>query len=83
MATNSIEATLHFFVALEKSCQVQLLADAAAAGTGIQTKKVPEAECKITYNIVGTLPGGWFSGLPHFQALEAQEGVSFDFGAKL
>ena len=57
MATNSIEATLHFFVALEKSCQVQLLADAAAAGTGVQTKKVSEAECKITYNVVGTRPG--------------------------
>ncbi|TBU35767.1 class II aldolase/adducin domain-containing protein [Dichomitus squalens] len=81
VATNSIEATLHFFVALEKSCQVQLLADAAAAGTGSQTKKVSEAECKLTYNVVGTHTAGWFSGLPHFQVLEAQEGVSFDFGA--
>ena len=82
MATNSIEATVHFFVALEKSCQVQLLADAAAAGTGGKTVKIGDADAKITYNVVGSLPGGWFSGLPHFQALEAQEGVSFNFGSK-
>ncbi|TBU35766.1 class II aldolase/adducin domain-containing protein [Dichomitus squalens] len=82
VATDSIEATLHYFVALEKCCQVQLLADAAAAGTGGQTKKIPEAESKITYKAVGTLTGGWFNGLPHFQVLEAQEGVSFDLAAK-
>ncbi|KAI1794564.1 class II aldolase/adducin domain-containing protein [Ganoderma leucocontextum] len=82
VATNSIEATVHFFIALEKSCQVQLLADAAAAGTGGKTVKIADVNAKITYHVVGGLPGGWFSGLPHFQALEAQEGISFDFGSK-
>ena len=82
MAGSSIESTLHFFVALEKSCQVQLLADAAAAGTGGKTVKIAPEECAITHAVVGTQPGGWFSGLPHFQLLEAQEGVSFDFGGK-
>ena len=35
----------------------------------------------FTHGVVGTMVGGWFSGQPHFQALEAQEGVSFDFGS--
>lgn len=82
VATNSIEATLHFFIALEKSCQVQLLADAAAAGTGGKTTKIAHEEAAFTHGVVGTMVAGWFSGQPHFQLLEAQEGVSFDFGTK-
>ena len=37
VATSSIEATVFFFISLEKCCQVQLLADAAAAGRGSST----------------------------------------------
>ncbi|OBZ69213.1 Decarboxylase NovR [Grifola frondosa] len=80
VATNSVEATVHFYIALEKSCQVQLLADAAAAGRGQMTTRISSEEAAITRNVVGTPYGGWFSGLPQFQALEAQEGVVFQFG---
>ncbi|KAI0748337.1 class II aldolase/adducin N-terminal [Daedaleopsis nitida] len=58
VATNSIEATVHFFVALEKSCQVQLLADAAAAGTGGKTIKIGAEESAYTHGVVGTMVGG-------------------------
>ncbi|KAJ6615332.1 class II aldolase/adducin N-terminal [Mycena sp. CBHHK59/15] len=34
VATASIEATVHFYIALERACQVQLLADTAAAAHG-------------------------------------------------
>ncbi|RPD66344.1 class II aldolase/adducin domain-containing protein [Lentinus tigrinus ALCF2SS1-7] len=81
VGTTSIEATVHFFIALEKSCQVQLMADAAAAGTGGKIIKISEAEAAMTYGVVGTMAGGWFSGRPHFQLLEAQEGSSFRFGS--
>ncbi|KAI0748328.1 class II aldolase/adducin N-terminal [Daedaleopsis nitida] len=40
VAAKYIEATLHFFIALEKYCHVQLLADAAATGTGGNTIKI-------------------------------------------
>lgn len=64
---------------LERACQVQLLADAAAIGRGHSTVKIPEAECIDTFDVVGSAKGGWFNGLPQFQLLEVQEGVRFEF----
>ncbi|TCD61810.1 hypothetical protein EIP91_007875 [Steccherinum ochraceum] len=81
VATNSIESTVHFYIALEKSCQVQLLADAAAAGTGRATAKVNEKDAEYTYKVIGTNLAGWFSGLPQFQALEDEENVRFKFSS--
>lgn len=78
VATTNIEATLHFFVSLEKSCQVQLAADAAAAGTGRKTRKIPPKQAALTHGVVGTMYAGYFNGLSRFQLLEAEEGVSFD-----
>ncbi|EIW60086.1 arad-like aldolase/epimerase [Trametes versicolor FP-101664 SS1] len=79
VATTNIEATLHFFVSLEKSCQVQLAADAAAAGPGRKTRKIPPKQAALTHGVVGTMYAGYFNGLSRFQLLEAEEGVSFDF----
>ena len=73
MATSSIEATVHFFIALEKSCHAQLLADAAG-----ETVKIHDEDAASTYKVVGTQRGGWFSGLPAFQLLEAKEGKKFN-----
>ncbi|THH26781.1 hypothetical protein EUX98_g7401 [Antrodiella citrinella] len=80
VATACIEATLHYYIALDKSCMVQLLADAAAAGTGGRTVKAAPADALNSYSIVGKVfPVGFFSALPHFQLLEKKEGVSFKF----
>ncbi|KAL7283567.1 hypothetical protein ACG7TL_003002 [Trametes sanguinea] len=78
VASDTIEATVHFFIALEKSCQVQLLADAAAASMGKKPVIINDADAKKSHSVVGTMFGGWFSGQPHFQLLEAAEGVKFD-----
>ena len=82
VATNSIEATIHFFIALEKSCQVQLMADAAAAGTGRKPIPIPPKDAAVAHAVVGSMLAGWFNGLPHFQLLEAHEGVAFKFADK-
>ena len=74
---------MHFYVSLERSCQVQLLADAAAAGTGGTTIKIGQEEAAYTHGVVGTMHAGFFNGLTHFQALEAREGVAYDFAGKL
>ncbi|KAH9484337.1 Meiotically up-regulated gene 14 protein [Psilocybe cubensis] len=78
VATDSIEATVFFFIALEKACQVQLLADAAAGGTGRATVKIAPDDALNTYKKNGTLRVGWFQGLPEFQLLEAREGKTFN-----
>ncbi|KLO18864.1 arad-like aldolase/epimerase [Schizopora paradoxa] len=79
VAADSIEAAVYYFMGLEKACQVQLLADAAAIGRGHPTVKISEAECIDTYEVVGHSKGGWFNGLPQFQLLEVQEGVRFEY----
>jgi hypothetical protein len=56
-----------------------LLADAAAAGRGINTVKISEEEAEATGKLIGSLRAGWFNALPEFQALEAREGQKFDF----
>ncbi|KAF9030777.1 class II aldolase/adducin domain-containing protein [Panaeolus papilionaceus] len=77
VATDSIEATVFFYIALERACQVQLLADAAAAGRGRIPITIPDEEALTTYKTNGNLKAGWFQGLPEFQLLEAREGKSY------
>ncbi|KAI0673015.1 arad-like aldolase/epimerase [Trametes maxima] len=79
VATECIEATVHFYISLEKSCQVQLAADAAVAGTGHKTIKISPEDAANVHSIIGNMYGGWFSGQTQFQLLEAEEGVAFDF----
>lgn len=70
---------MHFFMTMEKSCQVQLAAEAAAAGTGRKPIEIPAAEAAAVYKVTGSNYGGWFSGRPHFELLEHLEGEKFDF----
>ncbi|KAJ7021299.1 arad-like aldolase/epimerase [Mycena alexandri] len=81
VATGSIEATLHFYVAMERACQVQLLADTAAAALNKDGKTVHinTAQAKETQRIVGSAGAGWFSGCMEFMVLEREEGVKFQF----
>lgn len=74
----SIEEAVFWFVSLEKCCQTQLLADAAAAGRGYQTKKIGDEEAELTYKIVGTPTGGYFSGRSLFQKMFKEQGKEFD-----
>ncbi|KLO16765.1 arad-like aldolase/epimerase [Schizopora paradoxa] len=70
-------ATLYYFLALEKCCEVQLLAD--AGGYGKTPIKINNEEAAATGKQIGTMRNGWFSGLPQFESLEAREGVRFDW----
>ncbi|RXW24158.1 hypothetical protein EST38_g1743 [Candolleomyces aberdarensis] len=79
VATNTIEATVFFYIALERACQAQLLADAAAGGRGGRPLRIPDEEALKTSKTNGNMTAGWFQGLPEFQFLEAREGVTFAF----
>lgn len=75
---HTIEETVFWFISMEKCCQTQLLADAAAAGKGYQTVKIGEEEAEFTYKIVGTPYGGYFSGKALFDKVYKEEGKDFD-----
>lgn len=73
-ATASIESMVFFFVSCEKSCQVQLLADAAAVGRQLgPPHKIPDEDAYTTWKVVGSELAGFFSSSPDFQALEVRE----------
>lgn len=60
VATNTIEATVFFFTAMERACQAQLLADAAAAGRGQPTVKINSEEASVTGKRNGNMYAGYF-----------------------
>lgn len=70
----SIEATVAWFVLLERCCQIQLAADASAAGTGKPLVTIGEEEARATWEAVGTVGNGYFQGLPLFQVAEREFG---------
>ncbi|CAD6581693.1 MAG: hypothetical protein ASARMPREDX12_000633 [Alectoria sarmentosa] len=73
----TIEAAVFWFVSLEKCCQVQLMADAAAGGRGAKTIKIDEEDAAFTYKTVGTPIGGWFSAKPMFDIIEKECGADY------
>jgi len=81
VATSSIEATLHFYIAMERACQVQLLVDAATAGQGGKAVSINPAQAAVTGKVVGSQGSGWFSGSMEFMILERDEGVKFQSAA--
>ncbi|KAK5474384.1 hypothetical protein LTR55_009881 [Exophiala xenobiotica] len=73
-AGQSIEATVFWFVSLEKCCQAQLLADAAAAGRGNSTVKINNEDAAYTAKNIGAAWPGWFSAQPLFEDILQEVG---------
>jgi ribulose-5-phosphate 4-epimerase/fuculose-1-phosphate aldolase len=70
---HSVEEAAWWFITMERTCQAQLLAE--AAGTPIPIS--PEA-ARVTHEQVGSHVGGWFSFQPLLQKLSKAEPDLFD-----
>ncbi|KAK2810053.1 hypothetical protein FQN50_003247 [Emmonsiellopsis sp. PD_5] len=68
----TIEEAVYWFVTLEKCCQTQLMADAAAAGRGISTIKIDDEDAAFTYKTVGSHSSGYFSAKPMFDIIHRE-----------
>ena len=68
----SVEAAAWWFIALERCCQVQAIAE--AAGTIPVT---PDEYAAKSFEWTGHDLGGWFQFQPHLQDLTAEQGDSF------
>jgi ribulose-5-phosphate 4-epimerase/fuculose-1-phosphate aldolase len=73
----TVEAAVFWFVSLEKSCQAQLMADAAAAGRGGETLKILDEDARFTYQTVGSPRAGWFSAKPAFDVMAREVGEEY------
>jgi ribulose-5-phosphate 4-epimerase/fuculose-1-phosphate aldolase len=64
----TVDEAAWWFITMERSCQVQLLAEAAAARTKQHLKFISDEAAQQAYQIVGSPWGGWFQ----FQSLYAR-----------
>lgn len=73
----TVEETVFWFVSLEKCCQAQLLADAAAGGRGGETKKIDEEDAVYTFKAIGSPMAGYFSAKPLFDVIHKETGGDY------
>lgn len=64
----SVDAAVWWYIAMERCCQVQLLADSAAGSNGTKPKLMPEASAAQASTLLGCEFAGWFA----FQPMYAQ-----------
>jgi ribulose-5-phosphate 4-epimerase/fuculose-1-phosphate aldolase len=64
----TVDEAAWWFITMDRSCQVQLMAEAAAAHSGQALKMISEKSAQQAYQIIGSPFGGWFQ----FQSLYAR-----------
>ncbi len=69
----TVDEAVWWFITMERSCQVQLLAEAAAARTGTPLRTVSEASARQSYGIVGTPFAGWFQFQPLYARIVKEQ----------
>ena len=73
----TIEAAVFWFVSMERCCQSQLLAEAAAGPRGEKPIVIDEADAVCTHGQVGTPIAGYFSAKPLFDVIDKETGKDY------
>ncbi|AMP37582.1 class II aldolase/adducin family protein [Ralstonia solanacearum] len=69
----TVDEAAWWFITLERSCQVQLLAEAAAARTSEPLRLISDAAARQAYSIVGTAQAGWFQFQPLYARIVKEQ----------
>ncbi|EMR64871.1 putative class ii aldolase adducin protein [Eutypa lata UCREL1] len=73
----SVDEAAFWFLSLERTCQAQLLADAAAAGSGYEKKHIGDEEAEYAVREVGGPEKGWLAFQPYYDEQVAKTGGAF------
>ncbi|KAF3047159.1 hypothetical protein E8E12_011505 [Didymella heteroderae] len=73
----SVDEAAFWFLSLDKTCQAQLLVDAASKGSGNKPKTIPDDEAKESYKQVGTPEKGWLAFQGYYDEILAKTGGDF------
>ncbi|KAH9866314.1 hypothetical protein J1614_008880 [Plenodomus biglobosus] len=73
----SVDEAAFWFLSLEKSCQAQLLVDAASAGNGFKPVVISDKEAAETYGNVGTPEKGWLAFQGYYDEMLKKTGGDF------
>lgn len=64
--------TVFWFISMDKCCQSQLMAEAAAGSRGEKPVKIGDEEAAYTYRTVGSSGAGFFSAKPLFDVIHKE-----------
>ncbi|KAL1593158.1 hypothetical protein SLS60_010765 [Paraconiothyrium brasiliense] len=73
----TVDEAAFWFLSLDKTCQTQLLVDAAAKGSELEKKIIPDREAEETYRNVGTPEKGWLAFQGYYDEILAKTGGDF------
>ncbi|PNS15092.1 hypothetical protein CAC42_2321 [Sphaceloma murrayae] len=73
----SVDEAVFWFVSMDKCCQAQLLAEAAAGSRGEKPIVIDEEDAVFTYKTVGTHYAGYFSAKPLFDMIHKETGGDY------
>lgn len=73
----SVDEAAFWFMSLDRTCQAQLLVDAAAAGSGHKPKVIGEQEAEFTYQQVGLPAKGWLAFQSYYDEMVAKTNGAF------
>lgn len=73
----SVDEAAFWFISLDKSCMAQLLADAAAAGSGNKKILISDEEAAYSYEQVGTPAKGWLAFQGYYDEILQRTNGSF------
>lgn len=69
----TVDEAVWWFITMERSCQVQLLAEAAAARTNAPLRMISDEAARQAYGIVGTAQAGWFQFQPLYARIVREQ----------
>ena len=69
----TVDEAIWWFITMERSCQVQMLAEAAAARSGVAPRAIGPVSAKQSYGIVGTPFAGWFQFQPLYARIVKEQ----------
>ncbi|KAF4554379.1 Class II Aldolase and Adducin N-terminal domain-containing protein 1 [Elsinoe fawcettii] len=73
----TVDEAVFWFVSMDKCCQAQLLAEAAAGSRGEKPIQIDEEDAQFTYKTVGTHYAGYFSAKPLFDLIHKETGGDY------
>jgi len=74
----TIDSAVAWYILLETQCQVQLLAEAACAGTpGSKPKEIEHEDAVFTSKQGGSEQAGFLFASPYFQVIEKEQGHEY------
>lgn len=73
----TVDEAVFWFVSMDKCCQAQLLAEAAAGSRGEKPIVIANEDAEYTYKTVGTHYAGHFSARPLFDVIHKETGGDY------